>query len=82
MPFKKTIFCPLSIFSIQGQPVLFGLVKNGELKIGMMTEIDKKKLKISKIELGQGHLGITLTGLDTTQAQNLLNKELEFEKVI
>lgn len=78
MPSDKNIFIPQTIFSLQGTPVLFGVVKSGELKKGMMVTINEKKLKITKIEGGTANIGVSLSDLEVTQAQDLINKELEF----
>lgn len=78
MPSDKNIFIPQTIFSLQGVPVLFGIVKNGELKKGMMVTIGEKKLKVIKIEGGTANIGVSLSSLDIAQAQDLVNKELEF----
>ncbi len=78
MPSDKNIFIPQMIFNVQGTPVLSGILKSGQLKSGMTTTIDGKKLKIIKIDQGTANLGISLSDIDITQAQNLVNKELEF----
>lgn len=77
MPSDKNIFIPQTIFSLQGVPVLFGVVKSGELKKGMVV-VDNKALKIIKIEEGPANMGISLSDVDIAQAQELVNKELEF----
>jgi len=78
MPSDKNIFIPQTIFSLQGIPVLFGILKSGQLKNGMTTTVAEKKLKITKIDQGSANLGISLSDIDITQAQDLVNKELEF----
>lgn len=78
MPSDKNIFVPQTIFQLQGVPVLFGVVKSGELKKGMTVTVDKITLKVIKIEQGPANLGISLSNIDITQAQNLVNQELEF----
>ncbi|MFA5750129.1 MAG: hypothetical protein WC895_02820 [Candidatus Shapirobacteria bacterium] len=81
MPFDKNIFIPQTIFSVQGVPVLFGTLKSGQLKNGMVMTIVEKKLRIIKLEQGIANLGISLSDIDITQAQNLINKELEFFEI-
>lgn len=78
MASDKNIFIPQTIFSVQGTPVLIGIVKSGELRNDMTTLIDNKISKITKIDPGLTNLGISLSDLDLTQAQNLINQELEF----
>lgn len=78
MPFDKNIFIPQTIFSLQGVPVLFGTVKSGELKKGMEVVVGNKTSKIIKIEGGAANIGISLSDIDVAQAQDLVNKELEF----
>lgn len=72
------MFVPQMVFSVQGQPVLFGTLKSGELKNGMFTVVNQKTLTIMKLEGRQSNRGITLSGLNVQEAQNLINKELEF----
>lgn len=75
---SENIFIPQTIFSIQGMPVMFGILKSGELKKGMIVTVDKKTLKIIKVEQGSTNVGISLSDLNVTQAQSLVNKELQF----
>jgi hypothetical protein len=82
MPSDKNIFIPKAIFSVQGTPVLFGTIKSGLLQNGMTVIVDKKILKITKIDGSSSNLGIYLSGIDVTQAQNLINKELEFLGIV
>jgi hypothetical protein len=81
MPSNKNIFIPQVVFNVQGMPVLFGVIKIGILKKGMTITVDKKTLKIIKIEQGPANLGVSLSDLDITQAQSLVNKELEFFEI-
>lgn len=81
MPSNKNIFIPQMIFNVQGVPVLSGILKSGQLKNGMITTIAEKKLRIIKLEQGMANLGISLSDIDITQAQNLVNKELEFFEI-
>ena len=69
------------VFNVQGVPVLFGVVKSGILKKGMTVTVDKKTLKIIKIEQGPTNLGVSLTDLDVIQAQSLVNIKLEFFEI-
>ncbi len=81
MPSDKNIFIPQIIFSVQGILVLSGILKSGQLKNGMTTTIAEKKLKITKLDQGTANLGISLSNIDIVQAQNLVNKELEFFEI-
>jgi len=78
MPSNKNIFIPQTIFNVQGVPMLSGVVKSGELKNGMTVDVDNKILKIVKIEGSPTNMGISLSDIDITQAQDLVGKELEF----
>jgi len=78
MPSDKNIFLPQAVFSVQGVPVLFGTVISGALKKGMEMVVGHKTLRIIKIEEGPANLGVSLSDLDVNQAQDLVNKELEF----
>lgn len=81
MPSDKNIFIPQAIFNVRGVSVLFGVVKSGELKNGMTVGVDNKILKIVKIEGSSINVGISLSDIDITQAQDLVNKELEFFEI-
>jgi hypothetical protein len=74
------VFVPQTIFSVQGNPVLFGTIKSGVLKTGMTAVTDGTEIKVEKIET-QGEtttLGVTLSGIDVAKAQQLVNQEIEF----
>lgn len=81
MPSDKNIFIPQMVFNVQGVPILSGVIKSGELKKGMTVTVDKITLKIIKIEPGSANLGISLSDINITQAQNLVNKKLEFFEI-
>jgi len=81
MPSDKNIFIPQMVFNVQGMPVLSGVVKSGVLKKGMTVDVDNKIFKIVKIEGGSTNIGISFSDIDITQAQNLVNKELEFFEI-
>lgn len=81
MPSDKNIFIPQMVFNVQGMPVLSGVVKSGVLKKGMTVDVDNKIFKIVKIEGDSINIGISFSDLEVIQAQNLVNKELEFFEI-
>ena len=51
MPSDKNIFIPQMIFSVQGVPVLSGILKSGQLQA--FNTIDEQKVILGNVEIGE-----------------------------
>jgi len=49
----KNIFVPEFVYILPNGGFLSGLVKNGEIKIGMQTDINGKVLEITNMQVGE-----------------------------
>lgn len=78
-PPKTGTFTPHDIFSIAGRITLSGVLKTGILQKNMTSDVSGLHLIITQVEPPSGsNYGITVSGLDIPQAQELIGKDLKF----
>lgn len=85
------LFITQTVFAINNQPILMGVLKKGDLTIAMNTTIKGKTYELIDIQILKQHqksvksegkeiiIGISLKDISIEDAQKIINQELIFE---
>ena len=81
-------FTPQTVFAVNNQPMIMGMLKKGDLVLTMSTTIDGVSYKLTDIQVLNQHpksiksegkeivVGITLSNMSIENAQKTVNQEL------
>jgi hypothetical protein len=91
IPVIPGLFIPQTIFVVNNQPIIMGVLKKGDMALTMTTSIDAKSYKLTDIQVLNQHLklvksedkeimvGIILSNMTVENAQKTVNRELIFK---
>ena len=92
IPITPACFIPQTIFAINNQAILMGVLQKGELILSATTSINGKTYKLIDIQLLNKHvksvklenektqtIGIILSNMSIEDAQKTINQELIFK---
>jgi len=90
IPVIPGLFIPQTIFAVNNQPIIMGILKKGDLALAMTTTINNKSYKLIDIQVLNQHqksvksegkeiaIGVNLSNMSVTDAQKIINQELIF----